>query len=175
MSTHHGHAAWPRIMATLQERNGSYRVLFCFQGKQLSFTLGKVEPAEAEAKMGQVDLLLLRLSQRLAVIPPGMTITDYLKFDGRPLPAEAPEIKSTNLSRLKEKYIEANEQSLERTTLDCIRTHFRHLYRVMGAGFATLANLQPIFDSGTLFDRADVSKTAGICEGDGFGFQNVVP
>lgn len=133
-------------MSALQERNGSYRVLFRYQGKRETFTLGQVSQQEAEAKAGQVDLLLLRLSQRLAVIPPGMTIVDYLKFDGRPLPAEAPEITSTKLSRLKEKYIEANEQSLERTTLDCIKTHFKHLARVLGAGFTisalTLADLQ---------------------------------
>ena len=133
-------------MSALQERNGSYRVIFRHQGKQQTFTLGNVTQAEAEAKAGQVDLLLLRLSQRLAVLPHGMTIIDYLKFDGRPLPAEAPEIKSTKLSRLKEKYIEANEVALEHTTLGCIKTHFRHLYRVMGARFEisslTLANLQ---------------------------------
>jgi hypothetical protein len=46
---------------------------------------------------------VLRLSQRLAVIPPGMTIVDYLKFDGRPLPVEAPGIKATKLSTLKAK------------------------------------------------------------------------
>jgi integrase len=133
-------------MATLQERNGSYRVLFCFQGKQLSFTLGRVEQAEAEAKIGQVDLLLLRLSQRLAVIPPGMTIVDYLKFDGRPLPAEAPEIKATKLSTLTVKYLAANKASLERTTYDCTKTHFGHFEKVLGVGFTisslALSNLQ---------------------------------
>src|SRR5579863_3545622 len=113
-------------MSALQERNGRYRVIFRHQGTQQAFTLGNVTQAEAEAKAGQVDLLLLRLSQHLAVLPHGMTIIDYLKFDGRPLPAEAPEIKATKLSRLTEKYIEANEVSLERTTLDCIKTHFRH-------------------------------------------------
>lgn len=71
----------------MKERNGSYRVLFCFRSKQLSFTLGKV--GQDEAEVGQVDLLPLRLSQKLAVIAPGMTIVDYLKFDGRPLPVEA--------------------------------------------------------------------------------------
>ena len=111
-------------MSALQERNGSYRVLFHYQGKRQTFTIGAVGQAEAEAKAGQVDLLLLRLSQRLAVIPPGMTIIEYLKFDGRPLPPEAPAAKATRLSTLKDKYLEATKTSLERTTFDCTKTHY---------------------------------------------------
>jgi hypothetical protein len=39
-----------RIMASLQDRNGSYRVLFCHHGKLHTFTIGKVGKDEAEAK-----------------------------------------------------------------------------------------------------------------------------
>jgi integrase len=127
-------------MAALQFRNGSYRVLFRYQGKQQTFSIGPVEQDEAKAKAGQVDLLLLRLSQRLAVIPPGMTIIDYLKFDGRPLPANAPEVKATRLSTLKDKYLEAIRISLAGTTFDCTKTHFRHLEKVFGAAF-TISSL----------------------------------
>ncbi|MBS0264932.1 MAG: tyrosine-type recombinase/integrase [Planctomycetes bacterium] len=133
-------------MATLQEREGNYRILFRYQGRQFNFSIGAVESAEAEAKLGQVNLFLLRLSQRLAVIPPGMTIVEYLKFDGRPLAPETPEIKNVKLSSLKAKYLEANREALERTTLDCVRTHFRHFENVLGSSFAisslTLADLQ---------------------------------
>jgi ribosomal protein S4E len=52
-------------MASLQERNGSYRVLFCYHGKLHSFTIGQVEKDEAEYKARQVDYLLMRLKQRL--------------------------------------------------------------------------------------------------------------
>lgn len=122
-------------MAALQQRNGRFRILFSHAGKQLTFTIGKVSREEAEARAGQVDLLLLRLSQRLAVLPPGMTIVDYLKYDGRPLTAEAPTAKAVKLSTLREKYLTANRDALEPTTLDCIRTHFRHLERILGAAF----------------------------------------
>jgi hypothetical protein len=37
-------------VASLQERNGSFRVLFTFDGKLHGFTLGKVHRDEAEAK-----------------------------------------------------------------------------------------------------------------------------
>lgn len=35
-------------MATLQVRNGSYRILFCHGDRRHSFTIGKVDPREAE-------------------------------------------------------------------------------------------------------------------------------
>ena len=50
-----------RIMASLQERSGSYRILFCHHGKLHTFTIGKVEKDEAENKARQVDYLLMRL------------------------------------------------------------------------------------------------------------------
>jgi hypothetical protein len=42
-------------MAPLQERNGSYRGLFCHRGKLHTFTIGKIENDEAESKARQVD------------------------------------------------------------------------------------------------------------------------
>ena len=76
-------------MAELQERSGSYRVLFRFRGRLLTFPLGKVSKQEAEAKFAQVNYLLLRLKQRLIDLPPGMDITDFSRHDGRP-PESAP-------------------------------------------------------------------------------------
>jgi len=52
---HCGGAAEGRLMASLQERNGSYRVRFCHNGKLHSFTIGKVRKDEAENKARQVD------------------------------------------------------------------------------------------------------------------------
>jgi hypothetical protein len=51
-------AAEGRVMASLQERNGSYRILFSYYGKLHSFALGKVEDDKAR----QVDYLLMRLN-----------------------------------------------------------------------------------------------------------------
>jgi len=63
-------------MAALQERNGSYRILFLYQGKQHTFTIGKVSSREAEAKVAQVDYLLLRLKQDLITLPPDIDYSD---------------------------------------------------------------------------------------------------
>jgi hypothetical protein len=51
-------------MASLQERNGSYRVLFFYHGNLHTFTIGAVEPSEAENKARQVDYLIIRKQNR---------------------------------------------------------------------------------------------------------------
>lgn len=64
-------------MPAIQCRSGRDRILFQHTGKQHAFTLGEVFQEEAETKAAQVDYLLLRLKQRLAVIPPGIEIVKY--------------------------------------------------------------------------------------------------
>jgi hypothetical protein len=73
-----------RIMASLQERNGSYRFLFYHRGKLHTFTIDKVEKDEAENKARQVDYLLMRLKQRLLVLPEGADIVTLIEHDGKP-------------------------------------------------------------------------------------------
>jgi hypothetical protein len=66
-------------MAAIQERAGSYRVLFRHIGKQHAFTLGKVTRREADAKAAQAGFLLLRLRQKLILLPPGVDIVEFLE------------------------------------------------------------------------------------------------
>jgi hypothetical protein len=89
-------------MAALQERNGSYRVIFNYQRKQRTFTLGRVTRAEAEAKAAQVDYLLMRLGQGLISLPPATGIVAFVQNDGAvPDLAEAnPSSGDTTLDRL---------------------------------------------------------------------------
>ena len=122
-------------MAAIQKREDSYRILFRFEGKQHAFTLGSVTEKEATAKASQVDYLLTRLKQRLAVLPPGVSIIEYIQRDGKAVPAEAPSVTKTSLTNLKLKYIETHQASLEANSLESIRIHFRHLERVLGASF----------------------------------------
>lgn len=55
-------------MSGIQFRHGGYRVSFRYQGKRHIFTLGEVPKDEAENKARQVDYLLMRLKQRLAIL-----------------------------------------------------------------------------------------------------------
>ncbi len=75
-------------MASLQQRAGTYRVIFRFHGKQHFVMIGKVSLQEAEAKSAQVEYLLMRLKQGLIELPPGIDIVEFVQHDGKP-PAPA--------------------------------------------------------------------------------------
>ncbi len=141
-------------MAALQERNGSYRVLFNFRGKQHAFTLGRVAEAEARAKAAQVDYLLMRLKQGLIEMPPDADVVAFFKHDGAPpavVPRPIASRSEPTLADLRDRYIETHANgSLEIHTLKGIRRHFGHLARLLGEDFPirrlTLADLQGYVD-----------------------------
>jgi hypothetical protein len=137
-------------MASLQERNGSYRVQFFFHGKLHGFTIGKVTVAEAEAKTAQVDYLLMRLKQKLITLPPGTDIVAFVQHDGAPPAApSAPDVtrRGVSLARLKDAYLTTHGNgTLETSSLATCRIHLSHLCRVLGDAFPlaelTLADVQ---------------------------------
>src|SRR3954470_19600821 len=96
-------------MASLQQRNGSYRVIFTHLGKEHFVPVGKVSAEEAEAKAAQVEYLLLRLEQRLIELPPGTDIAEFVRFDGK-APARGgesgpPVAKNATLATLRDRYL----------------------------------------------------------------------
>jgi integrase len=126
-------------MASLQVRNGRFRILFCYHGKLHTFTLGKVERGEAENKARQVDYLLIRLKQGLLVLPDGTDIVHFLRHDGKPpdtrptLPAAPRQV--VTLGQLRERYLATHGNgTLEANTLDTCRLHLGHFCRLLGAG-----------------------------------------
>jgi integrase len=147
-------------MASLQQKGNGWYCQFLYQGKRHTFSVGPVSAAEAETKASQVDYLLMRLKQRLAVLPPGVGIVEYVQFDGRIVPPESPELKTLPLSTLRERYLETHAASLEPNTLDCIRVHFRHLEKHLGESFGVsamqLSDLQGYVDK-----RAKAKGTHG--------------
>jgi integrase len=126
-------------MAALQERNGSYRVLFRHNGKQHTFTLGPVSQSEAETKAAHVNYLLMRLNQRLLVLPDGVDIVTFVRHDGNP-PATGPVLPATprrvvTLARLRDEYLETHGNgTVEANTLYTMGIHFAHVCRVLGEG-----------------------------------------
>lgn len=123
-------------MAGLQERGGSFRLFFRFQGKQRTFPLGKVSKQEAEAKSAQVDYLLLRLRQRLIELPPGVEVSEFLQHDGRP-PELAPAGPRGNahLVTLRDRFLDVHAGAHEKNTLYTTRIHFNHLIATLGEKF----------------------------------------
>ena len=139
-------------MASIQLRGESFACIFCYRGKRQWLTLGKVTRTEAEAKAAQVDYLLLRLKQKLATLPPGTDIVRYVQHDGQPpRPEGAAEArKPPTLAILRDRYLATNELSLEKTTINGIRLHFKHLVATFGEGYPiselTLEDLQKHVD-----------------------------
>jgi integrase len=127
-------------MASLQERNGSYRILFCHHGKLHTFTIGKVRKDEAENKARQVDYLLMRLKQRLVVLPVGTDIVSFIEHDGTPPDtgptlADAPRQVIT-VGLLRDRYlITHGNGTIEANSLDTCKLHLRHFCRILGDGF----------------------------------------
>ena len=127
-------------MASLQERNGSYRILFCHHGKLHTFTIGKVEKDEAENKARQVDYLLMRLKQRLIVLPDGTDIVTFIEHDGKP-PDTGPTLADrpaqvVTLGHSEDRYLATHGNgTIEANSLDTCKLHLGHFCRVLGDGF----------------------------------------
>ncbi|MFO0960927.1 MAG: hypothetical protein U0800_26400 [Isosphaeraceae bacterium] len=124
-------------MATLQERNGSFRVLFVHRGKRESFTIGRVRPQETEATAAQVDYLLMRLEQGLLALPPGVEIVAFVRAGGKPPEQGGTTARAeVTLGQLRDRYLATHGNgSLEKTSLDGVRLHFRHLVATLGERF----------------------------------------
>lgn len=125
-------------MASLQERTGTYRVIFRFHGKQHFVMIGKVSREEAEAKAAQVDYLLMRLKQGLIELPPGVGIAEFVQHDGKP-PAPATPVsasrKALTLATLRDRYLATRATGREKCTLYTDRIHFKHLVATIGEQF----------------------------------------
>jgi hypothetical protein len=138
-------------MAAVQERNGSYRILFWHSGKQHTFTLGGVTEAEAKTKASQVEYLLMRLKQRLVQLPEGVDIVTFVEFDGEPPMTPAGALlnprEAVTLSQLKDRYLVTHGNgTIEANSLDTCKLHLSHVCRILGDGFLlpelSLAELQ---------------------------------
>ncbi len=133
-------------MASLQKRNGSYRILFFHQGKLQSFTLGKVIRAEAERKAAQVDYLLMRLKQRLVQMPDGIDIVTFVEQDGSPVTNAGTPISraAITLAEARDRYIETlSAGAVEANSLATTTMHIGHFVRTFGGQipFAELTQL----------------------------------
>jgi integrase len=126
-------------MASLQERNGSFRVLFSYHSKLHAFTIGKVTLEEAENKARQVDYLLMRLKQGLLFVPQGTDIVTFVEHDGTPpnvgpMRTDAPR-QAVTLGRLKDRYLATHANgTIEANSLDTCKLHLGHFCRVLGEG-----------------------------------------
>jgi integrase len=142
-------------MAALQERNGSFRVIFWFHGKQNAFTLGPVPKAEADDTAATVTNLIRAVEDGRIKVPAGLDIVAFLRqrlaslhreTDDTPEPAPKPRDQTT-IGILRDRYVTTHSNgTIEENSLGTIRLHFGHVCRFLGEGFPlaelTLLNLQ---------------------------------
>jgi len=134
-------------MATLQVRNKSYRVLFCYRGKRYTFTLGAVSRKEAELAVAGVDRILLRIEQRLIAVPPATDIVEFVRHDGRPQEVPTPSTEPVTFRRFKDRYLETHRNgAMEANSLATAKMHLNHFELSLGERFPvaglTLFDLQ---------------------------------
>jgi integrase len=133
-------------VANLIQQGDRFYCQFRHHGRRLSFPLGKVPRTEAEAKVNQVDYLLMRLQQGLLQLPPGSDIVAFLQADGKAVaPVHAAKAAIT-VGQLRDKYLAVHTGALEATTTRSMGLHFRHLVGTFGEAFPapllTFAELQ---------------------------------
>ena len=128
-------------MASLQERSGSWRVIFRHNGLQHFVTIGEVEETEAQGVKARYEYLLRLLKQRLLTLPSGMDIVTFLLLDGKPAEA-SPESGQPEFTfaQLRAGYLKTiGNGAVENNTLYTSKIHLAHLARTLGERFQIAA------------------------------------
>ena len=139
-------------MATLQVRNGSFRLLFQYEAKQQALTIGTVPLAEARQWKAKTENLLMRVKQRMLEVPIGCTINEFILHEGKPpVAAHLTKVRNTTLDQLREAYLKVfSNGAIEANTLATATIHLTHIEKTLGKSFPlpalTLAKLQEHVD-----------------------------
>jgi integrase len=123
-------------MASIECRNGSWRVIFRYKNEKRAFTVGEVTAADAAVYKASTEELLRLLNRKLVGLPSGCSIEDFMFHRGKPpehVASTSNGRKQLTLADLRDAYFRSQEKKLEATTLDGIRLHFDHLTRILGA------------------------------------------
>jgi integrase len=131
-------------MAALQERNGSFRLIFWHHGKQQTFTIGQVSEDEANDTAATVGNLLRGVEDGRIKVQAGLDIVAFLRqrlaslhreTDDTPEAPPQPRDQTT-LGILRDRYITTHSNgTIEENSLGTVRLHFSHFCRSLGEGF----------------------------------------
>ena len=126
-------------MATVERRNGRFRLIFYLTGKRYSASLRTADPREADAIAGSAERTLMLLQQGVLTVPEGADLAPFVLSGGklaeRPKPPPA-----HSLGELCDRYLRAHELgAMEENSLDTVRMHLRHFAKTLGAGFSAQA------------------------------------
>jgi integrase len=124
-------------VASLQQRSGSWRVIFRYHGSQHFVTIGEVDQIEAQGVKSRYEYLLRLLKQRLLTVPSGMDIVTFLRNDGKPSEATSdsgePEV---TFAQIRDGYLKTiGNGAVEKNTLYTSKIHLAHLAGTLGEKF----------------------------------------
>jgi integrase len=124
-------------MATLQPRNGSFRLLFQYEGKQQALTIGTVSLTEARQWKAKAENLLMRVKQRMLEVPIGCTIHEFILHEGKPpVAAQLAKPRNTTFDQLREAYLKVfSNGAIEANTLATATIHLAHIEKTLGKSF----------------------------------------
>lgn len=122
-------------MATVEQRNHRYRVIFYFGGKRYASKLSTTTSEEAEAIAGSVQRTLMLIEQGVLDVPEGTDFVAFVISGGRR--AEKPQPPpARSLGDLRQRYIQAlSSGAIEQNSLDTLRMHLGHFVKTLGANF----------------------------------------
>lgn len=126
-------------MATVEQRNKRFRLIFYFAGQRYSGALRTAERREAEAIAGSVNRTLMLLEQGLLEVPEGADLVSFVLSSGKLAEKpKAPTIRT--LAELRDRYLQAHAiGAMEQNSLDTVKMHLRHVVKTLGADFAIQA------------------------------------
>lgn len=124
-------------MAALQHRNGTYRILLRFQGKQFTYPVGQVSEQDAQVALNKVEHWLGRLKARLVNPPPADQIIEFIQNDGVLPEHYQPPPEAFLLSQLRDDYLKLHTSVLDARTIADMKGHWKHLGRLLDLATAT--------------------------------------
>jgi hypothetical protein len=121
-------------VTSLQCRNGVYRLLFQYHGRQANYTIGEVSLIEARQWKFRTENLLMRVKQNMLEVPRGVKIAEFILHDGKPPVDPALSVrKDTTFHQLREGYIATvSNGALEANSIYTIKIHLSHIEETIG-------------------------------------------
>jgi hypothetical protein len=118
-------------MATLERRNGTYRVVFRFQGRKCSKSLRTGTERSATAALARLEDNLHRIELGTLEVPPESDLATFLLSDGRKVEKPAKGTTRWTLGKMLDAYLNAIDGSVEQNTMYTTKIHASHLKRIL--------------------------------------------
>ncbi len=116
-------------MASLQKKGNSWYCQFYWQNQRITFTVGRVTKAQAEAKATRAGEIVELLERGVLRLPDGVGVAAFVKLDGQaPAPVESQKnSQKSALGELRDAYLKAHGAAQEAKTLYTAKIHLNHL------------------------------------------------